>query len=126
MNFIAAAHGYMGYHMQTNNRTPRITGEDLDYMHAFPPRRKQRLMEEIMTRTPATSTAVTGHNHYEKTLLKLRRDGFRLIDLQPQEFVLTSVWCRNARSVIGLPRLEVAMLLWVVEEELTNLTTWRI
>ena len=47
-------------------------------------------------------------------------------DLQPQEFLFTSVWHRKFRSVIGMPRLEVAMLLWVVDEELTHLRTWRI
>jgi len=126
MNLIAAANGYIGYHMQSNSRIPRITDEDLDYMHAFPSRRKQKVLQEIMIRTPVSSLVIAGHNHYEKTILKVRKDGFRLIDLQPQEFVLTSVWCRSARSMIGLPRLEVAMLLWVVEEEMTNVTTWRI
>jgi hypothetical protein len=126
MDLTVAANGYVGFHMQNNNRTSRINDADLNYMHGFPMRRKQRLMEEIMSRTPVSNSVVEGHNHYEKTILKLRKDGFQLIDLQPQEFVLTSVWCRNTRSVIGLPRVEVAMLLWVVEEEVTNVTRWRI
>ena len=126
MSVTAVAHGYMGHRMQSDCRTTAINAGDLGHMNAFPAGKKLELMEKIMSRTPATSAEFTGNNHYEKAILRLRKDGFQLIDLQPQEFLFTSVWRRKFRSVIGMPRLEVAMLLWVVEEELTNLRTWRI
>jgi hypothetical protein len=123
---VAVALGYIRYKMKHNNRTPRITSEDIDHMNAFPVNRREKILEKIMSRLPATSAEFTGNNQYEKMLLTLRRDDFRLIDLQPQEFMLTSVWCRKTRSVIGLPGLEVVMLMWVVEEDLTTLRTWRL
>ena len=127
MNVTAAvALGYIGYKMQNNNRAPRITSDDLDHMHGFPEDKRQEILGKIMSRIPETNAAFTGNNHYEKMILNLRRDDYRLIDLQPQEFLLTSVWYRKTRSVIGLPRLEVVMLLWVVEEDLTSLKTWRL
>ena len=119
-----AALSYIGYPMNKDNRTPRITDDDLEHMHAFPANRKREVLGNIMSRTPASSAEFKGNNHYEKTILNLRKDGFRLIDLQPQEFILTSVWCKKVRSAIGMPRLEVAMLLWMAEENLTSLKIW--
>jgi hypothetical protein len=95
-------------------------------MNAFPAGKKLGLMEKIMSLAPTNSHVFEGNNHYERAILRLRKDAYQLIDLQPQEFVLTSVWRRKFRSVIGLPRVEVAMLLWMSEEESTTLTTWRI
>ena len=127
MNLNAAADNYIGFQVQdNNNRTTRITGGDLKHMHAFPTRRKLSLMEEIMSRLPTASSVVTGHNHYEKTILKIHKDEFQLIDLQPQEHLLTSVWCRNTRSMFGLNRFEVVMVLWAVEDDLTSMTMWRL
>ena len=126
MSSLSTVHGYMGSHRQKENKAPRITDDDLDHMNTFPAGRKLALIEKIMSCTPAASAALTGNNHYERAILRLRRDDFQLIDLQPQEFLFTSVWYRKCRSVIGMPRLQVAMLLWISEEELTNLTTWRI
>jgi hypothetical protein len=126
MNLIAAANSYMGFHVQDNTRIPRITSIDLEHMRTFSTRRKQQVMGEIMSRVPTSNSVVTGHNQYEKTILRLRKEGFRLIDLQPQEHMLTSVWYRNAGSIIGMRRLEVVMLLWEVEDDLTHLTLWRL
>jgi len=126
MSSLSSVHGYRGSHRQRENKTLRITDDDLDHMNAFPAGRKLELMAKIMSRTAAANVVLTGNNHYERAILRLRRDDFQLIDLQPQEFLFTSVWCRKCRSVIGMPRLQVAMLLWVSEEKLTHLTTWRI
>ncbi len=123
---VTAAVALVGCKMQSNNRTPRINSDDLDHMNAFPADRREKFLEWIMSCLPETNTEFTGNNQYEKMILTLRRDDFRLIDLQPQEFMLTSVWCRKTRSVIGLPRFEIAMLLWEVNEDLTNLKTWRL
>ena len=116
----------MGHGLKNERRTTGINEGDLEHMNAFPAGKKLALLEKIMSRIPSASAAFTGSNHYERAILRLHKDSFLLIDLQPQEFLFTSVWHRKFRSVIGMPRLEVAMLLWVVDEELTHLRTWRI
>ena len=123
---LSTVYGYMGRRRQRKNNAPRITDVDLEHMNAFPADRRLELIEKIMSRTPAASAAFTGNNHYERAILRLRRDGFQLIDLQPQEFLFTSVWYGKYRSAMRVPRLELAMLLWISEEELTYLTTWQI
>lgn len=126
MSSLSTVHGYMVNRWQREYKSPRITDDDLDHMNAFPAGKKLDLIGKIMSCTPATSAALTGNNHYERAILRLRRDDFQLIDLQPQEFLFTSVWYRKCLSVMRMPRVELAMLLWISEEELTNLTTWRI
>ncbi len=126
MTAVASTHGLTSFFMQSDNRTTRINADDLEHMNCFPVGRKRVLMDKIMAHTPAASHAFTGNNHYEKAILRLRKDGYQLIDLQPQEHVFISVWRRQARTLIGLPRVEVAMLLWMTGEESTNLTLWRL
>lgn len=116
----------MGALRQRGNNALRITDDDLNHMNGFPAVRKLALIETIMSCAPAASVAFTGNNHYERAILRLRRDEFRLIDLQPQELLFTSVWYRKCRSAMKMSRIELAMLLWVSKEELTNLTMWRI
>jgi hypothetical protein len=123
---VSTVHGYLSGRRQKENKALRITDDDLDHMNAFPAGKKLELVEKIMSCTPAASAAFKGNNHYERAILRLRRDDFRLIDLQPQEFLFTSVWYRKYRSTMRMPHLELAMLLWISEEQLTNLTTWRI
>jgi hypothetical protein len=69
-----------------------------------------------------------GNNDFEKTLLKLRRDGYGLIDLQPQETACASVWYRRRPALLKRLRGEVAMLLWETLErgEATTLITWKV
>jgi hypothetical protein len=126
MHRFLTAPGPTSLPLPKENRLTRITDDDRDHMRAFPAHQKLQMMEKIMSCTPATNAAFSGNNHYERAILRLRRDDFRLIDLQPQEFLLTSVWCKKRRSAIGMPRLEVALLLWIVDEELTHLRTWRL
>ena len=126
MGALSVVRGTRSRRQQRDRGSTRITDFDHEHMNAFPADTKLRLMQKIMSCTPVASAAFTGNNHYERAILCLRRDDFQLIDLQPQEFLFTSVWFRKYRSVIGMPRLWVAMLLWMAEEETTHLTTWRI
>ena len=109
--------------------TTRINDEDIEYLHSFPDRRKEALMRKIMAREPEQSVVVDGETGFEKTMLRLHRDGFGLIDLQPQESAFSTVWYRKC-GPLPLPwiRSQVAMLLWQAQEDgdSTTLMTWRV
>jgi hypothetical protein len=126
MSRFLTAQSHADIAVQRESRITRITDGDHDHMKAFPAPQKLRLIEKIMSCSPATSAAFSGNNHYERAILRLRRDDFHLIDLQPQEFLFTSVWFKKCRSALGMPRVEIAMLLWTADEELTHLRTWRL
>ncbi len=61
-------------------------------------------------------------------MLKLRRDGFRLIDLQRHDTAFSTLWYRKGKSLLGLAAEDVAMLLWELEESgaSTTVMTWRV
>lgn len=106
----------------------RINNDDLKHLQAFSDARKSAVLQKIMSNPPAKTVVLDGNNDFEKTLLRLRRDGFGLIDLQPQETACTSVWYRRRPSLLKRPGEDVAMLLWETRErgEATTLITWKV
>jgi hypothetical protein len=105
----------------------RINDSDMAHMNAFPADRKTWVLEQIMALAPLQKSVHMDNHHYEKLLLKLRGDGYALIDLQPQETAFTSVWYRNGR-IPGAASENVAMLLWETLEvgDSTTVMMWRI
>ena len=79
-----------------------------------------------MSLDPLQKSMHADNHHYEKLLLKLRDDGFALVDLQPHETAFTSVWYRNGRT--NTARENVAMLLWETLDvgNSTTVMMWRI
>ena len=80
-----------------------------------------------MTLTPLKTVLHQGGNQFEKAVLNMHRESFRLIDLQPHETAFTSVWIRNNRALIG-DSMDVTMLVWEDGEiyDSTTIMTWRI
>jgi len=99
---------------------------DHTHMQAFPAHRKAQVMEKIMSLTPIKNEEHQGNNQFEKAVMHLHREGYGLIDLQPQETVFTSVWYRKIRAFGG--SADVTMLLWEVDENDMSITMmrWRI
>ena len=106
----------------------RIDHEDMKHLQAFSDAQKAAVMQKIMSHPPAKTVVLDGNNHFEKSVLKLRRDGFGLIDLQPQETACATVWYRRTPALLRRSGGEVAMLLWETQErgEATTLITWRV
>ncbi|MBI4207393.1 MAG: hypothetical protein HY527_20430 [Betaproteobacteria bacterium] len=108
-----------------------ITSQDMDYMKAFPAEQKLKIMREIMSRSPTAERDFEGNTYCVKTILKLRADGLRLIDLQPQESAFTSVWYRKKNgSLLGRAKTEVAaMVVWECsahDDDVTTVKIWQI
>ena len=103
-----------------------INEEDRQHLEAFPRERKATLMQRIAARDPDKSVQFDAMHDIEKTLLRLREDGFRLIDLQQQETTFSSLWYRKSDGVTGWRRAEVAMVVWALDEETpaTSVLTW--
>jgi hypothetical protein len=106
----------------------RINNDDLKHLRGFSDTKKNAVIQKIMSHPPARTVVLDGNNDFEKTLLRLRRDGFSLIDLQPQESACTSVWYRRKPALLRTPCEDVAMLLWETQErgDATTLITWRV
>jgi len=107
----------------------RINDEDLGHMAAFPESRKAAVMKRIMGHAPAENVVLEGDDSFESAVLRLRRDGYGLIDLQRQETAFTTVWYRKGKALLGLAGVEVAMLMWEASAcggGATTLMTWRV
>ena len=107
----------------------RISDEDLEHLEAFPESRKAAVVEKIMALAPAESVELEGDEHFESTVLGLRRDGYGLIDLERQETAFSTLWFRKGRALLGLAGAEVAMLLREARARgggATTLMTWRV
>ena len=105
----------------------RIDHKDMEHLHAFPGDRKEMVLQKIMSLMPAERVVLDGDNDFEKAVLKLRREGYVLIDLQPQETAFSCVWYRRSKALFS--RADVAMLLWEMQDPpgaLTTVLTWRI
>lgn len=105
----------------------RINDQDMEHLQSFPPERKVAVLDRIMSRKPAESLVLNGDSDFEKTLLKLRREGYQLIDLQREDIAFTTVWYRNGKALFGRAGADVAMLLWEIQEPggSTSVYTWR-
>jgi hypothetical protein len=108
--------------------TANIGESDILHMNGFPARDKGRVMDRIMSLTPLSTEVRSKRNDYEKLLLLLRKDGFALIDMQPLETALTTVWYHKSVMPARFAREEVTMLLWETQAagEATTLIRWRI
>ena len=107
----------------------RIDHKDLEHLQAFPGERKAAVMQRIMSLMPTERMVLSGDNDFEKTVLKLRREGYGLIDLQPQESAFSCVWYRRSKALFSRAGADVAMLLWEMQEPagpLTTVLTWRL
>lgn len=105
----------------------RITGADMAYPDKFPHAERATVLKRIMARKRAESVVLDGDNDFEKTILKLRREGYCLIDLQRQDIAFTTVWYRKGKALFGRAGADVAMLLCEMQEPSASTTvlTWR-
>ena len=92
-------------------------------------------MRKIMSQKPDKTMKMNGQNDFERTMLKLRREGYKLIDLQRHETSFSSVWYRRGVSMLGRGRAHVVMLVWEQDEHeqpsrdpssSTTVLTWRV
>jgi hypothetical protein len=107
----------------------RIDEKDLAYLEAFPGDQKAKVMRKIMSVHPVERVKLDGDNSYEKAILKLRREGYNLIDVQRQEIAFSCIWYRQTKSLFNGAGADVAMLLWEMQERggcETTVLTWRI
>lgn len=106
----------------------RINERDIKHLHAFPDERKALLLQRIMSRKPDRTVKLTGKQDFEKTLLGLRRDGYKLIDLQRHEHSFSSTWYRRSVAMFGRGRVQVTMVVWEQDERdsATTVLTWRL
>ena len=103
-----------------------ISEEDLQHLDTFPGGRKATLMERMTAREPNKVVQFDGEFAFEKTALRLRRDGYRLIHLQSQETSFSSVWYRKSDGVMSWRRAEITMVVWAEQEggSTTTVLTW--
>jgi len=106
----------------------RINDRDIKHLHAFPDDRKTALMRRVMSQRPDKTSKLTGKHDFERTLLQLRRDGYKLIDLQRHEGAFSSVWYRKGVSMFGGGRTHVTMVVWEQEDPgaSTTVLSWRL
>ena len=107
----------------------RIDEKDLAHLEAFPGDQKAKVMQKIMAMQPTERVLLPGDNSFEKAVLKLRKEGYNLIDVQRQEISFACVWFRETKSLFNGNGADVAMLLWEMQEEKgteTTVLTWRI
>ena len=103
-----------------------ISEEDLQHLDTFPGGRKATLMERMTAREPNKVVQFDGEFAFERTALRLRRDGYRLIHLQSQETSFSSVWYRKSDGVMSWRRAEITMVVWAEQEDgsTTTVLTW--
>jgi hypothetical protein len=104
----------------------QITELDRQHLQAFPSERKAALLERIRAREPDKSIQLEGKTDFERTLRRLRRDGYALIDLQLHETAFSSMWYRKSDGVRDWRRMEVTMVIWALLEHgpATTVQTW--
>ena len=107
----------------------RIDEKDLRHLEAFPGDQKAKVMRKIMSLQPTERVLLDSANGFEKAILKLRKEGYSLIDVQRQEISFACIWYRETKSLFNGNGADVAMLLWEMQEERgteTTVLTWRI
>ena len=103
-----------------------ISEEDLQHLDTFPGARKATLMQRMTAHEPNKVVRFDGEFAFERTALRLRRDGYRLIHLQSQERSFSSVWYRKSDGVMSWRRAEITMVVWEEQEDgsTTTVLTW--
>ena len=105
----------------------QINDSDHAFLNAFSPQRKAQVMETIMSLTPTQAVVRQGYNQFEKAMMTIHREGYGLIDIQPQENAFTTVWYRKNASFLG-KGADITMLLWEEAEngDAVTLMNWKI
>ena len=103
-----------------------ISEEDLQHLDTFPGGRKATLMQRMTAHEPNKVVQFDGEFAFERTALRLRRDGYRLIHLQSQETSFSTVWYRKSDGVMSWRRAEITMVVWEEQEDgsTTTVLTW--
>ena len=103
-----------------------ISEEDLQHLDTFPGGRKATLMQRMTAHEPNKVVQFDGEFAFERTALRLRRDGYRLIHLQSQQTSFSSVWYRKSDGVMSWRRAEITMVVWEEQEDgsTTTVLTW--
>lgn len=106
----------------------RIDHKDLEHLEAFPGDQKAKVMQKIMSLQPTERVLLGGDNDFERAVLKLRREGYGLIDVQRQEAAFSCIWYRKTKSLFNGAGADVAMLLWEMQDPgvETTVLAWRI
>ena len=111
----------------------RISDEDIGHLLSFPVHAKVKLLRAATASKPMEIRESRGAKDYEKAVLRLRNEGFKLIDFEASETTLSTIWHRSATTMFGLSRFEViASLNWEAEgwsgsdAGLTTFKTWKI
>jgi len=106
----------------------RIDRRDLAHLEAFPGDQKAKVMRRIMSLQPVERVVLDGGNDFERALLKLRKEGYGLIDVQRQETAFTCIWYRQTKSLFNGAGADITMLLWEMQDRgaETTVLTWRI
>jgi hypothetical protein len=104
----------------------QINERDREHMQQFSPELKAQVLKQIATLKPEENESYQGDNRFEKVMMIIHREGYGLIDMQPHETALTSVWYRkNGRMSKGA---EVMMLMWEenAQGDTTTVMRWKI
>jgi hypothetical protein len=106
-----------------------ITEKDMNHMTSFPAGEREALMQKIMSKAPVEERVFEGNSRSVRALWRLRAEGMKLVDLNSQETVFTSVWYRNGRSILSPQKPHVAaMIVWEVndEQEVATFKIWHV
>lgn len=106
----------------------RISDDDLAHLERFPQDKKAEILHRIRVSKPHENATLFGGNDFEHSLLRLRRAGFGLIDLQRHDTAFSTVWHRRRLTLLGGSRAEVAMLNWEIQDAgaTTTFAAWRL
>lgn len=114
-----------------NDMTTRITTQDMEHLRAFPAEKKAQIMQHVSHESVTQAITYTGSNYYDKAILKLRQEGYGLIDMQPMETACTMLWYRKISPLFSLKRSEYAVMVMLEYEmedgtDVTTLRTWKV
>ena len=104
----------------------QINDRDRQHLRTFSAHRKAEVMKKIMSSAPVQNVVYHGKNRFEKAMMEIHREGYGLIDMQPQENAFTTVWYRKGRKFTG-KNVDVTMLLWEEGEQgdTTTVVCWK-
>ena len=106
-----------------------ITENDVKHMKAFGAAERAALMQKIMSKTPVEERVFEGNSRSVRALWRLREEGLKLVDLNPQETLFTSLWYRNGKSILTRQKPHIAaMVVWEVSDggESATVKVWHV
>ena len=103
---------------------PGLKADDLCHLRSFPAVQRVVVIG-VMSRRPTKVKMLEGANDFGKTVRKLRRDGFALIDLKREPTAFSTVWYRKP-PMGAVPVAHVTMLAWAARDRggATTLMNW--